>query len=147
MRRFTRFRSALGVLILAAAVAVGPATAAGKSAESAQKRIATGSENYVASPVVAAPITLGRSVSGLLQVDCGFDIPNAKLRARVEALQPRIRAEMRDALAYYARSFYRPQTVPDATRIAAVLQAAADRSIGEPGARLVLVSVMVHDRQ
>lgn len=139
-------KTLLSALVFSA-FAVGPAAAAGKNPESGQKRLATGSPNYVAAPVVTAPIPRGHAFSGLLQVDSGFDIPDARLRARVQALQPRIRADMREALAYYTRAYYRSGAVPDTTRIAAQMQAAADRTIGQSGARLVLVSVMVHGAQ
>jgi flagellar basal body-associated protein FliL len=81
--------------------------------------------------------------AGLLVVDAGYDVPDAKLRARVNAMMPRLTDALRTALADYTYSRLRPGGAPDADRIAQTLQAATDRTIGGPGARLLLANVMV----
>jgi hypothetical protein len=115
-----------------------------QDAEAIQKRI-TASQNYLAAPPVSATLTENFRVKGLLQVDAGFDIPDEKLRARAGALAPVLRDSMREALTKYCEVWQRPGGVPDADKISAMLQAAADKALGRKGARLVLVSVMVHE--
>lgn len=113
-------------------------------AEQIQKR-GTASQVYLAAAPVSTTLTQNFQLKGLLQVDAGFDIPNDKLRARASSLAPRLRDAMREALSQYASIYQIPGGVPDADRIKTMLQAAADKALGEKGARLVVVSIMVHD--
>lgn len=146
MTTLRSFALALGLLTLA-----GPAFAAdhGAAAPAKEKdggkgeRRITSSPDYVASPDLAAPITVNYSYAGLLVVDAGYDVPDAKLRARVNTLMPRLTDSLRTALATYTYSRFRPGTAPDADFIAKTLQAAADRTLGQPGARVLLANVMV----
>ncbi|MET0544866.1 MAG: hypothetical protein ABWZ40_01020 [Caulobacterales bacterium] len=141
-------RQILATLLLAVASPVfasgGEKSKATADAEAIQKR-GTASQVYLASAPVSATLTENFRVKGLLQVDAGFDIPNDKLRARAAQMAPVIRDAMREALSRYASVFQRPGGVPDTDRIKAMLQAAADKALGQQGARLVLVSVMVHE--
>lgn len=113
-----------------------------KEKDKGERRI-TSSPDYVASPDLAAPITVNYAYAGLLVVDAGYDVPDAKLRARVTTLMPRLTDALRTALATYTYSRFRPGGAPDADRIAQDLQAAADRTLGQPGARVLLANVMV----
>jgi hypothetical protein len=132
-------RSLLALAFLALAA---PAFAA-PEVEGRTPRKITSSENYVPTATLSAAITSGYSFAGLLVVDAGFDIPDPKLRARVEKMEPRITDALRTGLAEYTYSRYRFGTAPDPDRIAIMLQAAADRCIGQPGAKLLLSNVMV----
>lgn len=132
-------------------VAATPAWASGgekskatADAEAIQKR-GTASQVYLAAAPVSATLTENFRVKGLLQVDAGFDIPNDKLRGRAAKMAPVIRDAMREALTRYAAVFQRPGGAPDADRIKAMLQSAADKALGQTGARLVIVSIMVHE--
>ncbi len=113
-------------------------------AETIQKR-GTASKLYVAAAPVSATLTNGMRPTGLLQVDGGFEIPDEKLRTKASAMAPVLRDAMREALTRYVAVFQRPGAVPDADRIKSMLQDSVDKALGQKGARLVLMSVMVHD--
>ncbi len=118
--------------------------AGGKSApEPRGQRRLTSSPAYVPAPTLSAPLTSGYRFAGLLVVDVGFDVPDAKLRARVERMQPRLTDALRTALADYASTRFHVGAAPDADKIARTLQAATDRALAEPGARVLLANVMV----
>ena len=93
----------------------------------------------------SATLTNGMRPTGLLQVDGGFEIPDEKLRTKASAMAPVLRDAMREALTRYVAVFQRPGAVPDADRIKSMLQDSVDKALGQKGARLVLMSVMVHD--
>lgn len=113
-------------------------------AETVQKR-GTASKVYVAAAPVSATLTNGLRPTGLLQVDAGFEIPDEKLRTKASSMAPVLRDAMREALTRYVAVFQRPGAVPDADRLKAMLQDSVDKALGQKGARLVLMSVMVHD--
>ena len=119
------------------------APAAHAAAEGAGPRRITSSELYVPVDTLAAPITNQYAFAGLLVVDAGFDIPDAALRAKVIKMQPRLIDALRTSLAEYTYARYRAGAAPDPDRIAAMLQQAADQSIGRTGAKLLLSNVMV----
>jgi len=145
MRTHRLLALALSLLTLAGpafAADHGAAPAKEKDSGKGERRI-TSSPDYVPSPDLAAPITVNYSYAGLLVVDAGYDVPDAKLRARVTTLMPRLTDALRTALATYTYARFRAGTAPDADRIAKDLQAAADRTLGQPGARVLLANVMV----
>lgn len=125
-----------------AAPAFAAEAAPAKDSGKGERRI-TSSPDYVDSPDLTAPIALNYSYAGLLVVDAGYDVPDPKLRARVTTLMPRLTDALRTALATYTYARFRAGGAPDADRIAKELQAAADRTLGQPGARVLLANVMV----
>ena len=80
-------------------------------------------------------------------VDLGIDVPDAALRARASANAPRIRDALRTALALYASTYYRPHTAPDPGQLARLLQTSVDRTLGAPGARVLLTNILYQNRQ
>jgi len=133
----------LGALIAATALLAAPAFA-GEGGKPKKKRV-TDAEEFMEIPYLAATISDDGRVAGLLQVEAGLDIPDARLRRKAEALMPRLRDAYTDALTAYAGRLYRPGDAPDADRIAALLQSATDRVLEEEGAHVLLGMVMVHD--
>lgn len=131
---------ALIALPSAALSADAPAKDKGKGKE--QRRI-TSAETYVPSPTLSAPVTSNYQFAGLMVVDVGFDVPDAKLRTRVTTLQPRLTDAMRSALADYTYARFRAGSAPDPDRILLMLQQAADRTLGVSGAKVLLSNVMV----
>ena len=129
-------------LALVSAVPAHASEPAPKEDAKSERRI-TSSPDYVPSPDLAAPITSNHTFAGLLVVDAGYDVPDAKLRARVTTLLPRLTDALRTALATYTYARLKPGGAPDADRIAQDLQTATDRTLGQPGARLLLANVMV----
>ena len=133
----------LAVFALAAPALAAEHGGGEKKEEGKGERRITSSPDYVPSPDLAAPITVNYSYAGLLVVDAGYDVPDPKLRQRVTTIMPKLTDALRSALASYTYSRFRAGTAPDADFIAKSLQAAADRTLGQPGARVLLANVMV----
>jgi flagellar basal body-associated protein FliL len=131
------------LLALALIASAAPAFASDKKEESGGQRKISSADTYVVAPTLSAPITAQYAYAGLLTVDVGFDVPDPKLRARVGVLQPKLTDAMRSALADYTYARFRPGGAPDPDRIAVILQQAADRTLGGPGAKVLLANVMV----
>jgi hypothetical protein len=116
----------------------------GKQEADPQAKRITGSENYIATFGLRASISHGYSVSGVLAVDAGLDVPSPKTRKQVEALKPRIISEMRDAVLGYASLSYVDGQKPDADMLEIRLQKAVDGVLGPGEARVALASVIVY---
>jgi flagellar basal body-associated protein FliL len=133
------------LLALALIASAGPAFAADskKKEDAGGQRKISSAESYVVAPTLSAPITAQYTYAGLLTVDVGFDVPDVKLRTRVTTLQPKLTDAMRSALADYTHARFRQGGAPDPDRIQIMLQQAADRTLGGPGAKVLLANVMV----
>ena len=135
---------ALAALALSCAALAEPP--AGKlQADPLAKRI-TGSENYMAIFGLRASISHGYSVSGVIAVDAGLDVPSPKTRKRVDALKPRLMSDMRDAVLTYASLSYVDGQKPDADILEIRLQKAVDDVLGQGEARVALASVIVYPK-
>lgn len=138
--------AALSLGASAPAYALAGKAAAGAKTEAAEGRQAkkvTSSEDYLPFETLSSPIAANYGFQGILVVEAGLDIPDAKLRARAALMGPKLRDAVRTALADYAYRHYRVKSSPDADKLAMLLQAAADRALGQPGAKLLLSSVMI----
>lgn len=138
MGSFARHLFALAVMA-ALAIAM-PADAAG-----AGKKKVTVSESFVALPSLTASVAQDFEVRGMLHVEAGIEVKDAKQRALAEAILPRLRAACAEALRDYAGDQFAYGDVPDADRIAVLLQAAIDRELGGQGADLILGMVIIHE--
>ncbi|WP_417494824.1 hypothetical protein [Maricaulis sp.] len=81
---------------------------------------------------------------GNLQIEAGLEIEDARLRRRVEEIMPRLRNAYVTALSVYTGVNYRYGTVPDADRIAQLLQDATDMTLGTDGARVLIGMVIIN---
>ena len=135
--------ASIALSVLAFAGAAEASDGGEKKADDKSQRRITAAETYVTSPTLSAPITANYAYAGLLTVDLGFDVPDPKLRTRVTTLQPKLTDAMRSALADYTYARFRPGGAPDPDRIEVMLQQAADRTLGGPGAKVLLSNVMV----
>ena len=123
------------VLFLAAAVAVGPASAA--------ERKKAGGLTFVQMPPLAAIAFRPDGRRGVLSVETGLDVKDDALRARVQAMTPRLRDAYVSAVQSYARTLG-PGAPPNADWLAAQLQRETDRVVGKPGAKLLLGTILVN---
>ena len=80
---------------------------------------------------------------GVMTVEAGLDIPDPALFDKASEDQPRLRDAFAQVLQAYAGGLPAGQ-LPDIDYMAARLQAATDRTLGRPGARLLLGGVMVN---
>lgn len=132
-------------IALAFAAFVSPA-AAQPAEDRGNARSLTAAVSYVVLPTLSAGVVSRFRGAGTLVVDVGLDIPDARLRARAQILAPRMRDALRTALSTYANTYYRANTAPDPAMMARLLQQAVDRTLGGPGARLLLSNVIYQNR-
>jgi hypothetical protein len=137
-------RQLLLALAVSAALA-GPAAAQGAASQQApatrQERL-TSAETFVPLPTLSASVLLRYSARGTIVVDMGLDIPDVDLRRRAQVNGPRVRDALRTALATYATTYYRDRTAPDPATLTRLMQQATDRTLGAPGARVLLVNII-----
>lgn len=132
------------------AAVAGPALATEPSSEerapaSRQERL-TSAESYLPLPTLSAGVLQRHASRGTIVVDLGIDVPDATLRRRAHANEPRIRDALRTALATYANTYYRDRTSPDPTVLTRLLQQAVDRTLGATGARVLLANIIYQRR-
>ena len=128
VRRFALI--ALGLCLLAA-----PAHAA------EQKK--GGGLTYIQLPPMAAIAFRPDGRRGVLTIETGLDVKDDALRARVQAMTPRLRDAYVSSVQSYARTLG-PGVPPNADRISAQLQRETDRVLGKPGAKLLLGTILVN---
>lgn len=147
-------RCRVAILALCAALLAGPAAAAGSGSGSApqtapatrQERL-TSAESFVPMPTLSAGVLQRSSTLGTIVVDMGIDVPDADLRRRAQLNGPRLRDALRTALATYASTYYRDRTSPDPAQLTRLMQQSIDRTLGAPGARVLLVNIIYQRRQ
>jgi hypothetical protein len=140
MRRFAPLL-ALALLATPATPAFAQTPAPEQAPASRQERL-TSAESYVPLPTLSASVLLRYSARGTIVVDMGLDIPDADLRRRAQLNSPRVRDALRTALATYASTYYRDRTAPDPAALTRLMQQATDRTLGAPGARVLLVNII-----
>ena len=137
------------VLLSAALLLATPVSAqpSGKqqSSPDRQQRL-TSAESYIPMPTLSAGLIQRYTASGTIIVDMGIDVQDAALRSRVQANAPRLRDALRTALATYASTYYRDRSAPDPTTLTRLMQSAVDRTLGAPGARVLLANILIQRR-
>lgn len=99
--------------------------------------------SFVRLPVFNANVVRSNRSRGVISVESGVDVPDAKLRARVQLLLPRLRADLSRRLALYTGRL-RAGAPPDLDLLAPLLQKQVDQTLGQPGARLLLLNVLIN---
>lgn len=117
------------------------ATAASTSARASSGGAAPSADTYIRLPVITASILQANGRRGVLTIETGVDVPDAALRTRAQQSAPRLRAAYNTAAQRFANGL-RPGVVPDIDQLSAALQAATNATLGRPGARLLLGTVM-----
>jgi len=136
MRR-RRFLGLIALCALPAALRGGDARAQGE----AKKK--TGGANYIAFNTLTGTVTRAGNRRGVLTVDVGLDVPDAKLREFANQSVPRLRAAYIQVVLTYA-SGLPSEAPPNPDLIAQGLQRQTDVVLGRPGARLLLGAVVVN---
>jgi hypothetical protein len=122
-----------------AALAASPATAAAPPAGGGGNQKAS----FVRLPVFNANVVRSNRTRGVLSVESGVDVPDAKLRARVQMLIPRLRADLSRRLALYTDNLA-PGMSPNLDLLVPQLQKQVDQTVGQPGARLLVLNVLIN---
>jgi hypothetical protein len=133
-------RDILGLMALAAA----PGLLSAPSAEAGgEAKKHTGGESYVSFNTLTGTINRGAGRRGVLTVDCGLDVPDAKLRAFAEQSLPRLRAAFVQVVLTYAAGMG-GSAPPNPDVIGQALQRQADVVLGRPGARVLLGAIVAN---
>ena len=114
-----------------------------KGAPKHQREITT-LESWVTVYPIAVSIVQDDKVRGQFQVWLGMDVPDEALRARVEEIKPRLRDAWLSRLSQYASITLRQRKPANIDDVSRLLQSTADQTLGKPGARVLLGSVVVN---
>ena len=73
----------------------------------------------------------------------GLDVPDAKLRAKVESVLPRVRAALVQTVQTYATGMT-PGAPPNGDALSQALQRETDRVLGQKGAKVLLGTMLIN---
>lgn len=107
----------------------------------------TSAVSYVPLPTINAATPAGRAIGGMLAVDFGLDIPDARLRTRAIAMRPRLMDSLRATVADYALTRVRAGAPPDPDQLGQMAQTAANRAMGVTGVQVLITNVMITERR
>ena len=105
----------------------------------------SGGENqpsFTRLPTVTATIARPDGRRSMLSIEVGLDTPDAALRARIAQSQPRLSAAYNSAAGRFAASL-RPGFPPDVEALIRALQTATDQTLGRPGGRVLIGTVLI----
>jgi hypothetical protein len=125
--------------IAAAALAAPLAAAAGEE----KKKKLSGGESYIPIDTLTGTTIKANGRRGVLTVECGLDVPDAKLRDYANLAMPRLRAAYVQVVLTYAAGLA-SGAAPNPDFIGRDLQHQTDLVLGRPGARLLLGAVMAN---
>jgi hypothetical protein len=125
-----RFALAVPLLLAASAVLAAPA-----------EKKKGGGETFIQLPSLTATIFRADGRRGVLTVDIGLDIPDGGLRQRATASIPLLRDAYTRQLLIYAPGIP-PGAPPNPDIIGTELQRATDQTLGRPGAKLLLGTIL-----
>lgn len=132
------------ILVAPGISALASPPASGELTEDGRHRMITSSETYMPLPPLTATVQANRRARGLLQIEAGLEISDSRLRHRVERYMPRLRNAYVSALSIYTGMHYSFGEVPDADRIAQILQEATDITLGQEGAEVLIGMIIIH---
>ena len=145
MRPILRIAAFAVVAFLAAGAASAQPSEEGHTPPDRQQRL-TSAQSYLPMPTLSAGVLSHYTTAGTLIVDMGIDVPDATLRNRCQLNAPLLRDALRTALSTYASTYYRDSTAPDPTTLTRLLQTAVDRTLGAPGAKVLLANILYQRR-
>ena len=124
-----------------ASASLGAATGA-HAAEGPQKKKG-GGLNYIQFDTLTATIIRTNGRRGTMTLDTGINVPDSGLHDRAILSLPRLRAAYVQWLVSYAAGLG-PGQPPDPDYISLCLQRETDRTLGKPGAHLLLGAILVN---
>lgn len=99
--------------------------------------------SFVRLPVFTANFTRSNRTRGVISVESGVDVPDPKLRARIQLLIPRLRSDLARRLALHTNNLA-PGAPPNLDVLVPQLQKQVDTTAGQPGARLLVLNVLIN---
>jgi flagellar basal body-associated protein FliL len=138
-------RPTLPVLVLATALATGPAARAedAPKAQKAPEHKTTQSRSYIEIDPIYTTIVADNRAAGMLMVGAGLDVPDEKLRDEVNRALPVLRDAYVRNLMTFTANVVRTDSQPDVGMIADRLQGVTDRALGKRGAKVLLAQVAI----
>jgi hypothetical protein len=126
-----------GLIVATFALAAAPAFAR------AEEHKKGGGESYIQLTTLAANVTRPNGQRGVMTVEVGIDVPDGALRERASQSTPLLLSAYGDMLRTYAAGLP-PGGLPDPDYIQRKLQQLTDTTLGRPGAKLLLGTVLVN---
>ena len=100
-----------------------------------------GGASFIQLDTLTANVTRFDGRRGIITVEIGVDVPDGALHARAAQSTPLLRAAYAEVLRTYAAGLP-PGAPPDPDYLSTALQRATDRTLGRPGAKLVLGTIL-----
>jgi hypothetical protein len=126
------------MLLAALALSATPALAA----EKAEKKKG-GGENFIQLPTLTATVLKPGGERGVMTVEVGVDVPDGGLRRRAQQSIPLLRDAFTREMLTYAPSLAAGGP-PNPDIISIQLQRATDRTLGRPGAKVLLGTILIN---
>lgn len=99
-------------------------------------------QSYMRLPTITANVRRPDGRLGIMTVETGVDVADAALRTRAQQSLPRLQAAFA-ATTRQEAAMLLPGAPPNLDRLVSQLQAAATRTLGRAGARVLIGTVMV----
>ncbi|HEX3917745.1 MAG TPA: Tat pathway signal protein [Caulobacteraceae bacterium] len=126
--------------LIVAAVAAAALPALAHAADEHKKG---GGETFVQMETLAATITRPDGRRGVMTVEVGIDAQDGGLHTRVTQSVPLLRSAYSDLLRTYAAGLS-PGSLPNADYLSREFQRLTDQTLGRPGAKLLLGTILVN---
>lgn len=136
-------RNHLLPLALIVAVSTAPMLAPSAALANEGKKEKKEEVTYFALAPINAVVLRRDGRRGVMTVETGLEIKDAKLMERAQASTPRLRAAFAQTLMVYAAGL-RGGSPPDIDHISRELQKSADNVLGKPGSKVLLTSAMIN---
>ncbi|MGO4687509.1 Tat pathway signal protein [Brevundimonas sp. 2YAF1] len=135
-------RALIGLAALGTALAAAEAAEASDNSEGKGEGGGAPASAYIPLPTATATILRRDGRRGVMTVEVGVDVAHAALRTRADQSRPRLSAAYNEVIRLAGERLL-PGAPPDVEWLSRALQAATDRVLGKPGAKLLLGTVMV----
>ncbi len=113
------------------------------SAEGHAEKKKGGGVTFIQLGAITATTMGGSGRRGAITVETGIDVPNRALLAKATLLLPRFKAAYAQTLQIYGAGLA-PAALPNADFLSRELQRQTDLVLGEPGAKLLLGTILVN---
>ena len=134
-------RRQVAKLALIAAATLAPAAAVASS-DAGEKKKKTGGLSYIPLDSVSATTIRRDGRRGVISVETGLDIPSPALHDYALKVVPRLKAAFVQTVQIYGAGMT-PGAPPNVDFLSRELQRQTDLTLGKPGARLLLGSILV----
>ena len=129
-----------GLIVAALAGALAPTLALAQEKPTHKKG---GGLSFIQLDTLSAVVTRPNGRRGVMTVECGVDVADAGLHARAAQSTPLLRAAFSDILRTYAAGLP-TGAPPNADYLSSALQRQTDMTLGRPGAKLLLGTILVN---